>query len=162
MICRIGLVVCILIVSLRLGAGGGEYSARRRCMGGGSSAAERVPAFASQLRDPSTPPDALLMESTGTGTAATCEWPMVHKELEGLPFPNEAAQRHRACAWRLSLRGGRSKRSGKRVRKALEESGGRSTAAARFPTGSWQSKVSLFFPHDSIVSFGLSYIDPHP
>jgi hypothetical protein len=141
--CRIGLVICILVVFLRLGAGGGEYSARRRCMGCSSSDAERAPAYASQLRDPPTPTGALLMESMGTGAAVICEVPMAHNELGGLPSPNEAAQRHRACAWRLSLRGGRSKRSGKRVRKALEESGGRSTAAARFPTGSWQSKVSL-------------------
>jgi hypothetical protein len=48
-----------------------------------------------------------------------------------------------AALWQLGeLRGGRSKRGGKRVRKALEESGGKSAAAARFPVGHFADKAA--------------------
>ena len=39
---------------------------------------------------------------------------------------------------RISLRGGRSKRGGKRVKAALAASGGKTAAAARFPVRSWE------------------------
>jgi hypothetical protein len=39
---------------------------------------------------------------------------------------------------RICLRGGRSKRGGKRVKAALQASGGKSTAAARFPVKEWE------------------------
>ena len=39
---------------------------------------------------------------------------------------------------RISLRGGRSKRGGKRVKAALAASGGKTAAAARFPVRHWQ------------------------
>lgn len=131
---RIDIVACILVFCLRLGFGGGNFPARGWCLGSGSSAAGELDLASRSLWD--SPAKIWWMESGGAATAGI--------PLRKISRPIAAVLERRPCARRLSLRGGRSKRSGKRVRKALEESGGKSAAAARFPTGTWESKVGLF------------------
>lgn len=79
-------------------------------------------------------PDEALFPSGGPGLPSRQGYPLEGGEgwRGRLPPAGMAVGR---------LRGGRSKRAGKRVKKALEESGGKSAAAARFPTGHWESKV---------------------